>query len=960
MPTFTGTADAETLPGSDGDDLLLGLGGNDRILTRDGQDTVEAGEGNDEVNGYLDNPATGAYSFFTVTGRKLISGGAGNDFLLGGSDADTLQGDAGQDRVYGQAGGDVLSGGDEDDELYGGEGDDQLDGGAGQDFILTGNGRDSVSAGPGNDQVNGGYTDAASGAYEFYPSSGAKTLHGDAGDDFLLGSVDGDMLFGDEGDDALYGREGSDRLDGGEGNDWLEGGVGNDTLISGTGADTLDGGTGNDTFLLGSRVASVVDEGGVDTLVLLTDHVKFSREIEIVLLGDNVQALPYWIDALLPNAAGGLAFRTLLGTPATMRYCFPSSLPSYDQDAGHALGWQAFSPTQAGRAREALAHVASVCGLSFVETTNPAQPNTIAFANNQQSTSAGYGLYPSKNLSGSDLFLDVDSPGNDKFADGTYAALTLIHEIGHALGLKHPFSGPDADGDVADGPYLTGPEDATAWTVMSYTDSEEQYALKLSPLDVAALHYLYGPNPTARAGNDVYRVDASAPNFIWDGSGVDRIDASGLTQGVTIDLRPGAWGYVGAAPAARITAPGQITVNFGSVIEQLTGTAQADRLTGNEADNRLEGGAGDDTLEAGAGNDVLDGGPGQDTVLAGGVFASFSLTRDAVSGGFTLAALGGDLGRDTLTAIERVVFHDGSVELTATGALALQRDLTAPALLAAQPAEGAVAVPVGSPLTLRWSEALQRGAGTVTLKTADGQIVERFGSDSLRYRLQGDNLMLDPSADLGIFTRYAVELSVGAVKDLAGNALAAPASVGFRTATVDGLYHFFVVAFAAAPGATYMGQLAEAWNFGLSLEQIVEIFTTKPQFTGVYPTTLSNRELAAQLVNNIVKGSASAAIKQTAIDDIDAALGIGWSRGKMLFTVFGNLANKPLADSTWGSTAQQFQNQLTVARYFTEQMGVETENLATLRGVIASVTPDTDVSTTDKIVQIIGTLPPGG
>ncbi len=960
MPTFTGTADAETLTGSEGDDLLRGLGGNDRILTRDGQDTVEAGDGNDEVNGYLDDLATGAYSFFTVSGRKLISGGAGDDFLLGGGDADTIQGDTGHDRLYGQAGGDVLSGGEGDDELYGGEGDDQLEGGAGQDFIVTGNGRDTVSAGPGNDQVNGGYTDVASGAYEFYPSAGAKTIHGNAGDDFLLGSVDGDALFGDEGNDALYGREGSDRLDGGTGNDRLDGGPGDDTLISGTGADQLDGGSGNDTYLLGSRFATLQDEAGLDTLVLQTDHVKFSREIENALLGDNVQALPYWIDALLPNAAAGMAFRTLLGTAATIRYCFPASLPGYDQDPAHALGWQPFSPVQSARAREALAHVASVCGLSFVETTNPAQPNTIVFANNQQSASAGYGLYPSQNLSGSDLFLDVDSPGNDKFAEGTYAALTLIHEIGHALGLKHPFAGADADGDRADGPYLTGPEDATAWTVMSYTDSAQQYALRLSPLDVAALHYLYGPNPTARAGNDVYRVDPSAPNFIWDGAGVDRIDASSLTHGVTIDLRPGAWSYVGANPAARITAPGQITVNFGSLIEQLTGTPQADRLTGNEADNRLEGGAGDDTLEGGAGNDVLDGGPGQDTVLVRGAFADFSLTRDTVSGGFTLAALMGDQGRDTLLGIERVVFHDGSVELTATGALALLRDVTAPALRAPQLAEGAVAVPVGSPLTLRWSEALQRGAGSVTLKTAGGQVVEQFSSDSLRYRLQGDTLVLDPTADLGIFTRYAVELSVGAVKDLAGNALAAPASVGFRTATVDGLYHFFVVAFAAAPGAIYMGQLAEAWNFGLSLEQIVEIFTTKPQFTGVYPTTLSNRELATQLVNNIVKNSASATVKQTAIDDITAALSIGWSRGKMLFTVFGNLANKPLTDPTWGSTAQQFQNQLAVARHFTEQMGVETENLATLRSVIASVTPDTDVSTTDKIVQIIGTLPPGG
>jgi hypothetical protein len=157
-----------------------------------------------------------------------------------------------------------------------------------------------------------------------------------------------------------------------------------------------------------------------------------------------------------------------------------------------------------------------------------------------------------------------------------------------------------------------------------------------------------------------------------------------------------------------------------------------------------------------------------------------------------------------------------------------------------------------------------------------------------------------------------------------------------------------------------MGQLAEAVNYGLSVAQIVEIFTTKTQFTSVYPTTMSNRELATQLVNNIVKNSASVAIKQAAIDDIDGALGIGWSRGKMLFTVFGNLASKPLTDPTWGSTAKQFQNQLAVARYFTEEMGVATENLATLRGVIGSVTPDTDVSTVEKIVQIIGTVPPGG
>ena len=80
----------------------------------------------------------------------------------------------------------------------------------------------------------------------------------------------------------------------------------------------------------------------------------------------------------------------------------------------------------------------------------------------------------------------------------------------------------------------------------------------------------------------------------------------------------------------------------------------------------------------------------------------------------------------------------------------------------------------------------------------------------------------------------------------------------------------------------------------------------------------------------------------------------------MLYTVFGNLASKPLTDPTWGGTAKQFMNQLAVARHFTEEMAVQTENLATLRAVIGSVTPDTDVSSTEKIVQIIGSVPPGG
>jgi Ca2+-binding RTX toxin-like protein len=842
-----------------------------------------------------------------------------------------------------------LSGGLGNDTLDGGDGSDLLDGGDGDDSLydLT-SGQDTLRGGLGNDRLNA------------YTGTGNKLLDGGDGDDSAYGGLGNDTLLGGAGNDYLQGNEGSDSLSGSVGNDTLSGGSGNDTLIGGGGNNRLNGDEGDDTYWIDSQTTVVVDSAGSDTAYVSSDFTKMPRTIENVVYVGGAQTLPYWIDALLPDEAAGLAFRQLLGESLALRYAFPQKLPSYDTNPENALGYTPFNPAQVSRTREALAYVSTLTGLSFIETQDPSQPNTITFANNRQTESAGYAYRPSSNPVGGDLFLDINDATNAALSEGTYGALTLIHELGHSLGLKHPFARPAADGDIAEAPYLSGVEDSTAWSVMSYNDAPAQYTLRFSELDIAALQYLYGPSKSARIGNDTYAVSVSTPNFIWDGAGTDTISLASASQGGTVDLRPGYWGFVGPAKADRITAPGQITVNFGTVIENLTGSAFADRLTGNEVDNRVEGGSGADTLEGGSGNDTLNGGAGSDTVIAGGRFRDFSLTRDPATGQFTLRDLAGSWGVDMLIDIESVQFLDGTVTLSAAGVSPLVRDAVGPVITKALPTDGARAVLTYSNLNFNFSERIELGSGSILLKDENGRVIEEFKVQSPQALVYGDTLVLDPTADLGVFSRYTVEFGPGAVKDLAGNSLAGTGSVQFRTATQDGLYHFFVVAFAAAPGATYMGQLAEAVNFGLPLQQIVEIFTTKKQFTDVYPATMTNRELATQLINNVVKSSASSATKQAGINDIEAALNIGWSRGKMLYTVFGNLASLPLTDSTWGSTAKQFQNQLAVARYFTEEMGVASENMSTLRGVIANVTPDTDVSTTTKIVQIIGTIPPGG
>ncbi|WP_050532390.1 M10 family metallopeptidase [Pseudaestuariivita atlantica] len=245
---------------------------------------------------------------------------------------------------------------------------------------------------------------------------------------------------------------------------------------------------------------------------------------------------------------------------------------------------------------------------------------------------------------------------------GGYGFLTLVHEIGHGLGLAHPH---DFGGNSGRFPGVTAEFDDYGdfninqgiFTVQSYNDGWptqypqhsvangfENYGYASTPmaLDIAAIQAIYGANMNHNTGNDTYTLPDSngsgtAWMSIWDAGGTDMITAAGSTRDFTIDLRAAtlvnefAGGYVSFSDGI----VGGLTIANNVVIENARGGEGDDTINGNDTANTLEGNgggdsvsglggndmlmgnAGDDMLQGGAGNDTLDGGAGGDALDGG-------------------------------------------------------------------------------------------------------------------------------------------------------------------------------------------------------------------------------------------------------------------------------------------------------------------------------------------------------
>ncbi|MDH4480090.1 MAG: Ig-like domain-containing protein [Rhodoferax sp.] len=123
-----------------------------------------------------------------------------------------------------------------------------------------------------------------------------------------------------------------------------------------------------------------------------------------------------------------------------------------------------------------------------------------------------------------------------------------------------------------------------------------------------------------------------------------------------------------------------------------------------------------------------------------------------------------------------------ALDLTGIGTGASTTDTVAPTVTAFSPADEASGVAVGANIVVTFNEAVQRGSGSIALKTSSGVTVATYdAATSSNLSISGSTLTINPTADLALGTGYKVEFAAGTVKDLAGNSYVGTTTYNFTT-----------------------------------------------------------------------------------------------------------------------------------------------------------------------------------
>lgn len=340
-----------------------------------------------------------------------------------------------------------------------------------------------------------------------------------------------------------------------------------------------------------------------------------------------------------------------------LTYTFPTSPGAYHYQV--VRGFEALNGAQEAAIQRVLANYANVCGLSFSFTASSTatlkfgEANAIKMGPMTQGhtveTAEGYAPDADRfdRVGWGSVWYNHTDYNNPLLGSDEYANV-FLHEIGHALGLKHGHATQLGHGTTF--PALPDDHNSFEYSIMTYSqyvgddfisvDNAVNHPTTLMMDDIAALQYLYGADYSYNRTNTTYTFNPSTGEMsingagqgrpsantilltIWDGGGNDTYNFSNYASQLTIDLNPGGWTSLGRQRANLgdgHVARGNIANAYlyrdkaGSLIENAIGGKANDHIFGNKANNNLYGNGGKDTLDGRAGADGMFGGAGNDT-----------------------------------------------------------------------------------------------------------------------------------------------------------------------------------------------------------------------------------------------------------------------------------------------------------------------------------------------------------
>lgn len=478
---------------------------------------------------------------------------------------------------------------------------------------------------------------------------------------------------------------------------------------------------------------------------------------------------------------------------SNITYRFPVSTTGLTVSEGEAAAFRVPTTTQQAQFGLAVSTWDDLIARTMSQTTLTS--SNIEFAYTTTGISFAHAYFPI----GGTVWFNAAESSLISPSVGSYGFQTLIHEIGHAMGLNH-MGNYNGGGSWQPSSY----QDSVVLSIMSYfgpsaplrssdvadadwTGSDGRLYGPQTPMlnDVMVIQQIYGSSTTTRTGDTVYGFGSNVGGTsveiydftrnlhpvltLFDSSGNDTLNLSGWSTRADIRLEAGAFSSANAMT-------NNICIAYNCIIENAVGGGGNDSLTGNNVANRLDGGAGsdvlngmdgDDILTGGTGNDQVNGGSGSDTAILSGTFASYSFNYDSLANLYTVS--GALSGTDTYTLVEYFQFAD----VLRSASQLVSGDFAAPVLTSVNPADNAVSVAPGTNLVLTFSEAVQAGSGNIIIFNSNGTVARNIAvSDITQVTFSGNSVTLNPSTDLTAGNAYYLNLGAGVIKDLAGNAFA--------------------------------------------------------------------------------------------------------------------------------------------------------------------------------------------